>query len=533
MAFTLNQADLVFVLTQIKIAEANANGIPLMNILLDAQGQVIADPNAVDENGQRYYDVITNGYAPLNPLQPRAVPDAQTPFGLRTVDGTYNNLIPGQETWGAAGQPMPRLFDDFGYLNDPDGDSIAFGPGMTASQGNYTPGTSAGPLLTAGSVVDADPRMISNLIVDMSVNNPAALVAALTFAGSEDPLADVAALLAARVTPQQAAAAVLAAQNAVATANTELTSAITAYTTLVQANASAPELTSAIDAIQLAAASLTTSEKALADATTVAANPMAAFMAKAAELGLEFDRTGSLIIPNVAPDEGLSKPFNSWMTFFGQFFDHGLDLITKGDAGKIYIPLQPDDPLYVPGGNTNFMVLTRSTTFLNEDGQPTQRNVTTPFVDQNQTYTSHASHQVFLREYKMVDGKPVATGKLLDGTVNGQKNGLPTWADVKAQALNARHRTDRPRCRHVPLLRTDAYGKFIPDANGFAQIITNIGADGIPNTGDDIVVSQTSNGGVPVNSWQVNAVRTANAFLDDIAHNAAPVVIDGVLQADT
>ena len=26
-------------------------------------------------------------------------------------------------------------------------------------------------------------------------------------------------------------------------------------------------------------------------------------------------------------------------------------------------------------------------------------NTTTPFVDQNQTYTSHPSHQVFLREY--------------------------------------------------------------------------------------------------------------------------------------
>ena len=26
-------------------------------------------------------------------------------------------------------------------------------------------------------------------------------------------------------------------------------------------------------------------------------------------------------------------------------------------------------------------------------------NTTTPFVDQNQTYTSHPSHQVFLRDY--------------------------------------------------------------------------------------------------------------------------------------
>ena len=33
------------------------------------------------------------------------------------------------------------------------------------------------------------------------------------------------------------------------------------------------------------------------------------------------------------------------MTFFGQFFDHGLDLVTKGSNGTIYIPLQADDPL--------------------------------------------------------------------------------------------------------------------------------------------------------------------------------------------
>ena len=38
-------------------------------------------------------------------------------------------------------------------------------------------------------------------------------------------------------------------------------------------------------------------------------------------------------IPNVTPDAGLSAPFNAWMTFFGQFFDHGLDLVTKGGNG--------------------------------------------------------------------------------------------------------------------------------------------------------------------------------------------------------
>ena len=37
-------------------------------------------------------------------------------------------------------------------------------------------------------------------------------------------------------------------------------------------------------------------------------------------------------------------------------------------------------------------------------------------MDQSQTYTSHSSHQVFLREYvNNADGKPVSTGKLLGG----------------------------------------------------------------------------------------------------------------------
>ena len=45
-------------------------------------------------------------------------------------------------------------------------------------------------------------------------------------------------------------------------------------------------------------------------------------------------------IPNVTPDEGLSAPFNPFMTFFGQFFDHGLDLVTKGGNGTIFVPLQ-------------------------------------------------------------------------------------------------------------------------------------------------------------------------------------------------
>ena len=51
------------------------------------------------------------------------------------------------------------------------------------------------------------------------------------------------------------------------------------------------------------------------------------------------------------PTSGLSAPFNSWFTLFGQFFDHGLDLVTKGGSGTVIVPLKPDDPLYVPGSH--------------------------------------------------------------------------------------------------------------------------------------------------------------------------------------
>ena len=220
----------------------------------------------------------------------------------------------------------------------------------------------------------------------------------------------------------------------------------------------------------------------------------------------------TVLIPNVAPDIGDSAPYNSLFTLFGQFFDHGLDLISKGGSGTVYIPLQPDDPLYVPGSHSNFMVMTRAS----RDGDGDTINTTTPWVDQNQTYTSHASHQVFLREYMTgPDGKTIATGNLLEGA-----RGLATWADVKAQAkaMLGIDLTDA-NVGNVPLLRTDPYGNFIPHPQtGFAQVIVGLGNDGVPNTSDDIVIS-----GTPANPASLaNAVLTGHAFLDDIAHSAVP-----------
>jgi len=71
-------------------------------------------------------------------------------------------------------------------------------------------------------------------------------------------------------------------------------------------------------------------------------------------------------------------------------------------------------------------------------------NTDTPWVDQSQTYTSHAAHQVFLREYVLnASGRPVSTGKLLGGIVNDSPQysdgaattgNISTWAATKQQA---------------------------------------------------------------------------------------------------
>jgi Ca2+-binding RTX toxin-like protein len=448
MAVKLNKHDLEFILAQIKIAEAHSAGTPL--------DELVTRPHL--------------------------------PYGLRTVDGSYNNVLPGREFWGAADQTMPRMFDPH-WRNDADGDQMYFGP---PSMGAPPPVTNT-DYDSAASVADADPRIISNLIVDQTPGNPAAITAALQNAGYEGNMA----------------AAVLDIQ--------------TEYQQL-------KALTAALEGVNDALLETFRAE----------------FQALTDSYGIELDGD-SLVIPNVAPDEGLSAPFNGWMTFFGQFFDHGLDLISKGGAGTIYVPLQPDDPLYVPGGHTNFMVLTRATQFdgpgadgvlgTADDTERESINVTTPFVDQNQTYTSHPSHQIFLREYAMVDGKPLATGRMLDG----QNGGLPTWADVKLQAkeLLGIELTDKD-VFNIPLIRTDLYGEFIRNADGFPQVITNIGPDGIPNTEDDLTASGTPADpltlrrfGEPEAAGDVVPVRTSHSFLDDIAHNAVPVITsDGILIVD-
>ncbi|MCG7394811.1 heme peroxidase [Microvirga sp. ACRRW] len=444
--------DLEFILKQIKIAEAHSAGTPLTEIRVDAQGNITTDPSGT-----------------------LAVPTTLSPYGLRTVDGSYNNLVAGRDQWGAADNPFPRITDPY-YRNEND-DSITFGQGsgneVVFTDGNYgemgnpAPGSMG---LGGGSLVDADPRIISNLIVDQTLNNPAAIYAALTYAGITGP-------------------DLMTALNEIRAAKTALDAAKTGG---VQAT---------IDAAQTALDTALTKYE------------------------VEMDGE-SIVLPNVAPDEGLSASYNGWFTLFGQFFDHGLDLVQKGNNGTIYIPLQPDDPLYNPDSpHTNFMVLTRAPT--------SAQNQTTPWVDQNQTYTSNSSHQLFLREYEfsvdsngdgVPDSHPVSTGRLLTGD-----RGLATWADVKEQArtMLGINLTDAD-VTNIPLFVMDEYGEFVRGSNGYPQLVVSLGADGKFGGGDDVF--REGNPANPIST--AGAVRTGHAFLDDIAHAAVPVIVNGVLQQD-
>lgn len=512
MAVKLNKHDLEFVLKQIKIAEAHTAGTPLT-------------------------DMITQPHLP---------------YGLRTVDGSYNNVLPGRELWGAADQTMPRMFEP-NWRDENDGDEMPFGPpgGPAVTNNDYgVIGEPQSPMVNgghSGNVADADPRIISNLIVDQTPANPAAIIAALQHAGFEGTAAELNQAVLDISTPytlireaEIATHRVESWQNTIQT----LEDAIAALDP--EAEDYAAQFGQLSGALGGANAALGPAIGVAVGANAAAAGQQAILDVAAQQYGVEFESDGkSIKLPNVAPDEGLSAPFNGWMTFFGQFFDHGLDLISKGGNGVVYVPLQPDDPLYVPGGHTNFMVLTRATPHPGEDGVlgtdddvAENINVTTPFVDQNQTYTSHPSHQVFLREYEMVYDAalgyevPLATGNMLDGA----SGGLPTWKDVKDQARDVLgiELTDRD-VFNIPLIRTDLYGEFIRGEDGFPQVIIGIGPDGIPNTEDDEVMS--GNPDAPLNldpnTGGIEPSRTSHSFLDDIAHNAVPVLdTNGELRPD-
>ena len=425
--FTVTASDMSYILEQIKIAENHA---------------VTATP--------------TNPCGGLLGTAPDQVPSPLIALGLRTVDGSCNNLQPGQETFGAADQIFPRLTTPVFNAAEASPTDF-FGPGSGS-----IPSTSYQQ--TKGFVFDTQPRLISNLIVDQTSTNPAAVAAA-------------------------------------------------GFPVRTQGNGGVVPCTT--------------------EPTTPGGTD-----------GLPpgcVPAHQTLFIPNVTTDVGLSPPYNSLFTIFGQFFDHGLDKVTNGGSGQVFVPLRADDPLIAGADHTfgtaddlpmhlRFMVLTRgrmqpgpdgivgdlaTTPDVDESADDVHEAVNTdsPWVDLSQAYASHPAHQVFLREYVLDGfGHPQSTGKLLGHTDGSMAN----WGDVKAQAASVLGLqlidTD---VNNIPMIAADPYGNFVPGPNGLPQYVTATG-----------LIEGNLSSPVPAPS-DVRHIDTA--FLNDIAHSAAP---KGVPDAD-
>src|SRR5262245_12036404 len=95
---------------------------------------------------------------------PNQVSDPQLPRGLRTVDGSFNNLVPSpdQHLFGTADLLFPRVTGAM----DAAGKTIKDANGKVASGSFRPPYDSASKNL---DIVDPTPRIISNLIVDQSL----------------------------------------------------------------------------------------------------------------------------------------------------------------------------------------------------------------------------------------------------------------------------------------------------------------------------------------------------------------------------
>ena len=403
------------------------------------------------------------GQPPLDPL---------LSTGLREVAGTNNNGVPGQSTFGAADVLFPTLTTPI-FQKAQAGTDFA---------------------QTSGLVIDAQPRTISLLVASQ---NAVAGAGADGILGTADD-----------VFVSGNAAAFAAQQKAMSFLGTGYQ------------NLTLPGADGIYGTADDTGTTVTWLDGTVHTTFGNLATPMKASASSQTGLGLP----QSLFIPNVTPDNGVSAPFNSFFTFFGQFFDHGLDKITTNPTnGFIFIPLQPDDPLFVPGGSSNFMIETRAQTLPGPDGilgtaddVHSFINQDTPFVDQSQTYASDPSHQAFLRAYMIgSDGKLHSTGALLGHVGIDGLDSMATWGELKANALKflGIKLDDVRDLGNVPLLATDAYGNLILGPNGLAQMVESV---------NGVKTLREGNLAAPITT-DVNTVRTGNAFINDMAQGASPV----------
>ena len=281
----------------------------------------------------------------------RQVPDYLTAYGLRTVDGSCNNLkSPATARFAASDEVFPRLTNP----SFRDADSV---PPTSPS---FSTGQCTDPVVcntsykqTSGNVVDSQPRTISNLIVDQTSNNPAAVAAAHpagTCPGHGAPAPSPAPDVGHPVVYADA---------------TPLTSrAAPRSTTRCSSRTSPPTSASR-------RRSTASSRSSASSSTTASTRPSRPVTLSSSRLRrttrcAPWARTASPATVTKSP-----LPGASWSSPAPRSRPGPDGVLGTADDG-------PD-------------------------------NTDTPWVDQSQTYTSHASHQVFLREYAPGTGHRAST----------------------------------------------------------------------------------------------------------------------------
>ena len=157
---------------------------------------------------------------------------------------------------------------------------------------------------------------------------------------------------------------------------------------------------------------------------------------------------------------------NAFLTFFGQYFDHGLDFVPKGQPAPMPIG-SADFP--INASRANIIAGTGDADGIPNSGDevPAQHiNKVSPFVDQNQAYGSHEAVTDLLRRWELDDaGNKVETAYLLSGALDETGRALlPTLNHIRD---NYRIMTDGQELTSADISNFDGTGQpilidFIP-----------------------------------------------------------------------
>ena len=207
----------------------------------------------------------------------------------------------------------------------------------------------------------------------------------------------------------------------------------------------------------------------------------------------------TLFIPNVTTDVGLSPPYNSLFTFFGQFFDHGVDQTVKS-GGTVFVPLKADDPLITLGpdgiaGTGDEVPPSQALHGADPGPEPARRR----------RHPRHGRRHPERQQHRLARGStrarptprtPRTRSSCASTTLNAA--GQPGRHRQAARWLAPARRTDSPdghdrhrhlgrgqeagrrpssacssstrTCTNIPMLAADPYGNFIPGPTGPAAV---------------------------------------------------------------